>query len=281
MADETNGAPKDAADSRTLSRSSLYAPLTAYASGSFKLPKNVGKSHADSSFVDWLQQLSADYHQSCGPGDPRNTGNQFLTKSDVADRVMHRTLNMFGKEYGAKLGHKPTSAKPKKRKKHKQRPKSSKNAIPITEPSQVKASNEFLGNLNHLWTDYMKKLLRERGCECVEEKLDTNKVRTAIHIIEQCAATIEWVGAHVTIESCAAFCNWQGRQGVLVSMTKHCWVIFESKKDCERVTQLTVPKSGSTISVHLNLADETIQLSDQNEDTTTIRIHLNGDSKII
>ena len=281
MADEV-ASNKDEPSAKTLSRSSLYAPLAAYASGTLQTPKKVAKSHAEASLVEWLQRWSADYHQSCQPGDPRNTGNQFLSKFDIQEKIMHRTLSLFGKDYTAKLGH-HTKATTKKGTniKYKRRKRTSKNAVILDDSSEVEAIKTFLEKSNLLWTQYMHKLLHGQGCGSLSE-LDDSGATKVTRVIYWCADSIEWVGANVTIESCSAFRSWQGRSGALVSTTQNTWVVVEARKDSGSVTKLTIPKKGSRLTVLLRLGEEDEQQHTQSMDTTndfsTLRIRLKGDS---
>eukprot|EP00977_Amphora_coffeiformis_P009136 scaffold2072_cov162-Amphora_coffeaeformis.AAC.4 len=248
MADEV-ASNKDEPSAKTLSRSSLYAPLTAYASGALQTPQKVAKSHAESSLVEWLQRWSADYHQSCKPGDPRNTGNQFLSKFDIQEKIMHRTLSLFGKDYTAKVGHHTKAiAKRGKSVKHKRHKRTSKNT--------------------------------GQGCGPLSE-LDDARAAKVTRILYSCADSIEWVGSNVIIESCSASQNWQGRSGTLVSTTQNTWVVVETKIESGNATKLTIPKKGSSLKVMLRLDKEDqahTQSMDKANDYSTLRIRLKGDS---
>ena len=280
MADEV-ASSKDEPSTKTLSRSSLYAPLSAYASGTLQTPKKVAKSHAETSFVEWLQHLSAEYHQSCQPGDARNTGNQFLSRFDIQEKIMHRTLSLFGKDYTAKLGHHPRATTKKgsnvKLKRHK---RTSKNLVILGDSSEVASIKNFLEKSNRLWTQYIHKVLYGHGCETLTELNDAgaDKVRRVLY---SSAELIEWVGANVVIESCSAFRNWQGRDGMLVSATQNTWVVMETNRETQRVTKLTIPKKGSILIVMLRLDNEDRHSSesmDKRAEFSNLRIRLKRDS---
>ena len=289
MEDDTVSKKSDASVSsdKTLSKSTLYAPLTAYASGSFRVPKRVAKSHSEAHLVDWLHRLSADYHQSCQPGDPRNTGNRFLSTHDLQDKIMHRTLSLFGKGYGAKLGRTTSRAPPsatKRNAKHKKPKRTSKNAV-ILEESSFETTQTFLSNLNRLWTHYMFKVLDRRGVVVTtgedSEESTLLLVQQASRAIYECAHAMEWVGAWVRIERCHAFESWKGREGVVVTTTKNTWVIVERISDSERFRRLVVPKKDSNVTVLLQLSSDSAHPTDTNNDKSnlpTLRISLSIDS---
>lgn len=276
MADDVESKKSDSSLEKTLSKSSLYAPLTAYASGSLKIPKKVAKSHSEAQLIEWLHHLSADYHQSRQPGDPRNTGNRFLSTFELQDKIMHRSLSLFGKEYSAKLGsasHAAALVESRNKANQKKRKRSSKNTVVLEEPFET--TNKFLENLNRLWTQYMLKLLEGRGVTAANILAENDSdMADASQAIYECANAIEWVGASVRIEACHVFASWKGREGFLVSITKNTWVIVERQSDLKSFRRLLLPKKGSVVTVSFRPSVATLSKKSYSGNVTPTALHI-------
>jgi hypothetical protein len=257
----------------------------------------IPRSCTENAFVDWVHQLSVDYHHSCQPGDPRNTGNRFLSTGEVKEKIMYRTLSLFGKEYGAKLGGTAAAAAASGVsgarngiKRDRKRKRQSKCLVVVDNAVQVKISVEFLTKLHIMWTHYMLKLLKDKGCDPLLENeandATTTTLSKASRIIMECATTIEWVGARVRIVECKACPNWKDRQGVLVASTTNTWIvshqIYNKSNTPTRLLQMTVPKRGSSLSIIFRVPqnqDDTTTTSvpwHAEIDSTTLQIHLRG-----
>ena len=263
-------------ESRTLSRQALYAPLQAYDRGNLAEPKKVPKSCTEAALVDWIHEMSADYHQSCTPGDPRNTGNRFVSVAEAQEKIMYRTLSLFGKDYGSKLGGTSLLDKAEKPVQRKKRKRQSKCSLVVEDTTEVETTLEFLETLSKFWTEYMLKLLKAKGCGPFTNP-DDEMLSKASRSIMECASMIEWVGAKTRIVECQTSPQWKGRQGVLVSSRKNTWVMYEISKNSKRVTQLTIPKRGAVLVASLPLLNAQVSASLAEIDASTLQIHLQDD----
>jgi RNase P/RNase MRP subunit p29 len=283
MAQREGGSSKKDSESSTLSRSSLYAPLSAYQSGTLKIPNRTAKSQSEAALVDWLLHISADYHKSCRPGDPRNTGNRCMTKSDVREKMLHRTLNLGSKDYAASLGgsSRHVTAKPPcaSKKRSRKRKRSSKTVL-VLEDRSAESQAAFLHELNELWTNYMHKFVRTTSAPLSSDESGsiTNEMGRIVDVIRKCAEQLEWVGAEVRIEESLAYADWVGRRGILVAVTKNTIVLvaeMPSRDSPARLTQLTLPKRGASLTVFLKLPSSPATNA---EPPATLRIRLKCES---
>ena len=238
---------------KTLSKSSLYAPLAAYEQDSV-LPsqyltnkKRVPESVKESSMVELLVQVSQDINQHRSITIGKNNGSKALSQSEVDARIRQRGLTLVGGGIN------------NDRIRREKRAKDSINISNRTRKRVLKASQKqssFPFHLSHvnsiaalheMWNDYFNELL-PKGV--VNPSITTPLSLHLAPMMDQ----VELVGAYATITSCKGHNQMVGKEGYVVGMTANTWKMIQlAKTKREHDKFLIVPKEGSILLLRVTL----------------------------
>lgn len=249
---------------KTLSKNLLYAPLEAYLqprqegddvgdkvdhdpSQYMRRLSKVPKSLHESSFVNFMQSVSYDYHRNRATfADAKNNGSRPVSQSDMEDRIRQKAVTLMGggiNSYPRAATQQQTSKQRRRRK----RPWETVQPILRASSAAIAAGGDdtdFLQRLNAAWNGYIIKVLDlsfSRDDLSIRNRNLTDLVSrkfAALRTTDVKAGTpaMELVGAHVRIDECRSRPAWVGRFGVLIEETTNTWRVAgcRRRKRCKR-----------------------------------------------
>jgi len=233
------------------SRASLYAPISTIQDAS-RRNKPLPKSLQESALMDFLRQVSTNYHLNTVPSEAKS--GRPLASSEMSNRIKSRALTLVGGGY-----HRTVGGGSKKQKQHQRKGKRADTEWnSLLENQELRERQEsFLKELNALWNEYARNLLGMNETTTLDDSL-RSKILAA-------SSSMEWVGSFVQIESSKRHPAWTGRHGFLVEVTSNTWRVIEYDMEHDAATKgkdddasskqsmkvLVVPKHGSSLSVLL------------------------------
>jgi hypothetical protein len=240
-------ASTESAQSKTLSRNALYAPLVAYEQTQVEPTAYMGNQKAipsslkESALSSFLQSIGEDYHRNRATGaDPKNNGSRPLSVSDMDDRIRQRAVTLVGGGVNSAMA--SSSRKPCAKAKGRKRPRRKWNEVEsiLAKNDASVDSLSFLRDLNDRWNAYMLKLLNidSKAIQKIEAPIIKSRLAVA-------RKSIDLAGAHIHIKQCTQKIDLTGMLGVLLGETNNTWsVVILSSKRREKRTKLA--KSGTT-----------------------------------
>ena len=229
------------------SKASLYASLQTYEQhgGPSKTTKLPSQAKAVESLGEFIREVSANYHATCGPS-ARDAAGRAISAAVAKENVAQKALVLV-------TGFSNTMPSDVCQKTTRKRRRRTNSEAGKWKPFIV---NDFLflDALNSRWNTYIKKLIGAEDPASIAE--------LAPGRLEE-VSEVEWVGSRVRIESCSSHPCWKDRRGIMVENRPHVWVIAstEREKPWKRRTPsskrsphaLVVPKKGTVLVATLPL----------------------------
>jgi hypothetical protein len=238
----------ESAQSTTLSRNALYAPLVAYEQTQVDPTAYMGNQKAvpsslkESALSSFLQSIGEDYHRNRATGaDPKNNGSRPLTVSDMDDRLRQRTVTLVGGGVNSAMS--SSSRKPCAKAKGRRRPRPEWNKVEgilAKNDAAMDDSLKFLRELNDRWNVYMFQLLNVDSKTVQQFEAPIIKSRLTV-----ARKSMDLAGAHVQIKECTQKRDLTGILGVLLGETNNTWSVV-IRSGTRRRKRRKLAKSGST-----------------------------------